>query len=285
MVPGCGGGGDALNPAAFLGPVKRVQVGPVNYGYYRFGSGPPLVLIGGLGSTTSSWTLPLLHRLSRRHELIVFDNRGIGFSTDADRAPLTIQSMASSTVGLLDALALERPDVLGWSMGGKIALTLAALHGDKVGKVVAVSADAGSTNTVPPSQEVLDLLMDPDATPDQILELFFPEDEQAAAARYAVVYAAMPRDDPQQEALPRQAEAIARFVAAQEVWDRLPEVSNPVLLIAGAEDVVTPAENSERVAERLPNAELVTVPDAGHAVLFQEEDALVPLIESFLGGG
>ena len=73
--------------------------------------------------------------------------RGAGHSIDYSTQPLTYYSWAEGVLLLADALSLDRPDVLGWSSGGNVALMLAALHGDRIGRAVALAAMAGSNHT------------------------------------------------------------------------------------------------------------------------------------------
>lgn len=102
------------------------------------GLSPPLPCCRGV---------PLLSELSCGREVIAMENRGAGDSIDYSTAPLTYYTMADSVLQLADALKLTQPDVLGWSSGGDIALVLAAQHGAKVGRVIALAAMAGSNNT------------------------------------------------------------------------------------------------------------------------------------------
>lgn len=102
-----------------------------------------MIFIHGFGSTQYDWPLDLLESVSNERRVIIFDNPGIGMSNDTTTEPLTIDYMASATAGLIDALGLDRPDVVGYSMGGDIALTLATNYSDKVGGVVAVAGSFG----------------------------------------------------------------------------------------------------------------------------------------------
>jgi len=82
-----------------------------------FSAAKPLVMIAGVRCTLSTWTPDLLKNLAATREVVVFDNKGVGFSYDAEwPGDVSIQSYAESTVALISALELEEPDVLGWSM-------------------------------------------------------------------------------------------------------------------------------------------------------------------------
>lgn len=74
-------------------------------------------MIVGMGCTKSTWTPDLLKTLAATREVLIFDNRGSGRSTDADPlSQLTVESLAASTLELLDVLDIKQPDILGWSM-------------------------------------------------------------------------------------------------------------------------------------------------------------------------
>lgn len=273
-------------PAAsdFLGPMKRIEAGEVDYAYHTFGEGPPLVMIMGFTGTMSIWDTNLLRGLAATHQVTIFDNRGIGFSTDSSAAPLTMRSMADSTVELIDALGLSRPDILGWSMGGEIALTIAVKHGDKVGKVVAVSADAGSPHTVYVSGDVDKKLSEPNLPFEELMALLFPADQKNAEMRYLKSLDGIEQPPPSPEGVARQAAAEDAYATDTYTWDGLPSIKNPVLLITGDEDEVVPGRNSVIMAGKIPNAWLAQFPDAGHGVLFQEPERAEVVIDAFLGG-
>jgi pimeloyl-ACP methyl ester carboxylesterase len=103
---------------------------PVDCGriaYHRRGSGRPLLALNGLAATSADWDPLFIERLASANELILLDNRGIGASTD-NCAPFDIDQLADDTARVIAALEFERASVLGWSMGGFIAQTLALQH-------------------------------------------------------------------------------------------------------------------------------------------------------------
>src|SRR5712691_6808675 len=103
--------------------MATAKAGDINLEYYIEGSGPPLLMIMGLGGQASSWGEPFLDELRQRFTTIRFSNRGTGLSENP-ATPLTVRVMADDAVGLLDTLGIERPHVLGISMGGMIAQEL-----------------------------------------------------------------------------------------------------------------------------------------------------------------
>ena len=93
-------------------PIKKVHVGDIDIAYKVFGKGDPILLINGIGGDMNGWEPSTLRNLSSNHTVIVFDNRGVGNTTIGSK-PLTIEQLANDTAGLLDALKIQKADVLG----------------------------------------------------------------------------------------------------------------------------------------------------------------------------
>ena len=111
------------------------------------GTGKPMILLhGGLGS--GEMFGPILPALTEHHQVILPDLQGHGRTADIDR-PLDIRTMADDIAVLIDHLGLDRPDVVGYSLGGGVALQTAMRHPEKVGRLVAASANIRSDAIYP----------------------------------------------------------------------------------------------------------------------------------------
>ena len=108
--------------------IKYAQVNDVKLAYYTRGQGEPLIMIMGYAATMGMWDPALLEELSKNNTLILFDNRGIGLSTDTKENKTTIPQMADDAAGLVKALGYKKVNVLGWSMGARIAQQLSLIH-------------------------------------------------------------------------------------------------------------------------------------------------------------
>ncbi|MGC9665504.1 alpha/beta fold hydrolase [Planosporangium sp. 12N6] len=126
--------------------MPTVRVDDITMYYEIHGAGAPLVLIGGLGADLTLLT-PITDELARHRRVIVFDNRGAGRTDQPDR-PYSIELMTRDTVGLMDALSIDRADILGISMGGRIALELTLTHPSRVRRLVLVSTSAAGRGKV-----------------------------------------------------------------------------------------------------------------------------------------
>jgi pimeloyl-ACP methyl ester carboxylesterase len=267
--------------AVVSAPVRVAHTKLGTVGYRVVGTGPPLILITGYTATIDGWDPRFVGALAEHFRVVVFDNAGIG-RTQALPTPLTIDSMASQTSALIDALGLVRPDVLGWSMGGTIAQALAVLHPAQVRRLVLCATFPGTGKIVPPSQAAAQALTSGNLQ-EEMADLF-PGNQPAAQQAYLTAIAAYP------PRAPAPAAAIAAQVHAINVWlggtdpagQKTATISAPTLIADGTTDRLDPVANDYALAQLIGNARLKLYPDAGHAFLFQDEKGFVPLIESFL---
>ena len=221
---------------------RMVPVGDIDIAYKVFGKGDPLFLIMGYSGTMDLWAKDVLKELASQYKVIIFDNRGMGKTTASDKE-FTIELFADDTRGLLDALGIERAHVLGWSLGTYIAQELTLRHPDRVEKLILYAGDCGGKEAIYPSPEILDLLGDTSAPTqergEKLLTTLFPEKwlkEHPDPRTYfpEITETSSP-------------ENIERQYRAWQNWKgthiRLPKITQPTLLITGANDINTPWQN------------------------------------------
>ncbi|MFY1660707.1 alpha/beta fold hydrolase [Micromonospora sp. WMMD1274] len=119
-------------------PGRYADVNGVHLYYETHGEGRPMILLHG-GLTSGEMFAPILPALTAKHQVILVDLQGHGRTADVDR-PLDMALMADDVAALIDLLGLDRPDVVGFSLGGGVALHTAFRHPEKVGRLVAASA-------------------------------------------------------------------------------------------------------------------------------------------------
>ena len=264
---------------------KTVPVDGAQIAYRRVGSGKPLVVLNGFAATSADWDPSFIHGLASSNELILLDNRGIGGFSD-DGKPFDIAQLADDAARVIEMLGIEHVNVLGWSMGGFIAQTLALHHPGLVNKLILLSTDSGGPDSDLASAEVWSQLIDMSGTPHEqarrLLSLLFPSDVAEAIYREFGDIVAAARAQLSPSLINRQAAAMDAWHSTG-VGNRLREMNVPVLIATGTADIVIPPSNALRLVNAIPGAWLAQFKGGGHAFMAQYPRALADLINSFLG--
>ena len=250
-----------------LPPPETCTTGDVTLAYRTYGSGEPLVLVNGLASAMDTWNPPVLDALARHFRVIVFDNRGTGYS-GASGEPFSVPLFAKDTAGLMVALGIARAHVLGFSMGACIAQELALAFPEKVDRLVLVSGDCGGAEAVRTDPDVFSRLIDKSGTIEDVVNRMFPLLFPPAwlATHDPVRYCPEVYETTSTENAARQ---LAAFSTWPGSFSRLEAIRSRTLVIAGNADAVVPCENSRLLAGKIPGAELAVFPGAGHGLMYQ----------------
>ncbi len=242
-------------------------------------------MINGYAATKDDWDPEFLEGLSSCSRLVCPDNRGMGESAPVLDG-LTAAAMASDVIGMIETLEIEGCDLIGWSMGGFVAQEVAARAPERVGRLVLLSTDHGGPGAVRADPERWARLISREGTPREqatrILRLLFPPEQARAMDAEFGELVAQARTRLSMAALDAQEHAIDLW-HAEPMGDRLASISAPTLIVAGAQDVVIPAVNSDLLAGALPGARRELFPDCGHALMAQEPLKLADLINSWFG--
>jgi pimeloyl-ACP methyl ester carboxylesterase len=254
--------------------------------YYRFGHGSPLLLVTGYGATVIEWNAAFLAELAKHHDVIVFDNRGVGRSMP-DASSFTINDMASDTAALIDSLALKHATVVGWSMGASIVQQLAIDKPQALGKMVLMSALPPGRTAVPvPANVMAKLSGKPGVSFNDIMAVLFP----ASSLKEAEHCFAKARFDPpdyrsraiSSVVMEGQAAALKAWETDDQAADALRSVHVNTLVLSGSDDAVADRENATALTHLLPDAHLLLVKHAGHAMMYEYPVALAQAIDSFV---
>lgn len=227
----------------------------------------------------SLWPDYLLSRLAERHTVTILDYPGMGRSTAGADMSWEITDLAQLHLSLIGELGYSRPDLLGWSTGGEIILTMAAVAGEGLGGIISVAGDPGSPNYVGDPHILKEMTA---ASPLETMQMLFPDTRTTEMGRFVTDLMSRPQDEPSAAVSQAQDAAFQTWLGSG-IWDQLDSISNPVLIMHGSEDQLVPAQNAVSMAARIPGAWLVQIPDAGHAVLVQEPELCCGLINLFLG--
>lgn len=270
--------------------VKTAQVGDVKIAYHTRGQGEPLLMINGFLASQSLWDPALLDDLAARYQLILFDNRGVGLSTDTADDRTTIAQMADDAAGLISALGFQKANILGFSMGARIAQQVVIRHSNQVNKAVLCAPNPGGSHADPAAPDIESKLSSPDVPNMEKIALCFTNDEtgkKAAAAtlgrlKAAVADGTLPDDfTVPKQTLERQDRARKQWNVSNENFDALKNIKIPVLVTDGRSDVIDPPENSSTIANQIPFSWLAFF-DGGHAFLFQSHQQFSATVSAFL---
>ena len=275
----------------FKPDVKYAQVGEIRMAYYTRGIGEPLVMINGFLSTMSLWDPALIEQLASRHQLILFDNRGVGLSTDTAQNNTTIPQMADDVAGLVQSLGLNKVSILGYSMGARIAQQVLIRHPELVHKAILSAADPGGSQQAFPAEDVEARLNNPNIPEMDKVALTFPENTkgkeaaQAVLARIKAAVAAgtMPNDFKiSQQTIERQDRARTVLWNSDESnFANLKNIRVPVLITDGRSDIIDPPKNSLIIANQIAFSWLAFF-EGGHAFLFQSFQKFADTVNLFL---
>jgi pimeloyl-ACP methyl ester carboxylesterase len=252
---------------------------------------PPVLLVMGFGTQLIGWPRPFSEHLAAGGRYVIaFDNRDTGlserfpdrptqldevmaaafsgdFATARSLAPYTLSDMAGDALGLLSALGIERAHVLGASMGGFIAQTMAIEHPERLLSLTSMMSSTGEADYGQAAPESLAALLEPSPTEREAYidgsqrwllwhSKRFPEvEETRRGAAESFDRGLNPAGTTRQ---------LAAMIASGPRAEELTRLEVPTLVIHGLDDTLIAPSGGERTAELVPGARLVLVPDMGH---------------------
>ncbi|MHA2071586.1 MAG: alpha/beta fold hydrolase [Candidatus Thorarchaeota archaeon] len=268
---------------------KTAKVGDIEIVYDTFGdsSNPPMLLVMGLGAQMVRWDEAFCQYIAAQGRWVIrFDNRDVGLSTKFDNAgvpnvmaliqgetvdvPYKLIDMAGDAVGLLDALGIKEVDVVGASMGGMIAQTMAIHYPDKVRTLTSIMSSTGNPNLPQPTTEAMSFLLAPPVSNrnDYIENSLksakvlhgphYPLNEEYVRNYSEISYDRCYHPP----GFSRQLGAILTSGSRNEA---LMNVKIPTLVIHGDADPLVPVEGGKDTAKSIPDAELLIIEGMGHS--------------------
>ena len=272
-------------------------MGDIDIAYKMFGNGEPILLISGASAGIDSWDPSTLTSLSSNHTVIVFDGRGVGNTTTGSK-PFTIEQLANDTSGLLDALKIQKANVLGLSLGSYIAQQLTITYPEKANRLILVASSCGGEDSIPKSPQFIKLQSD---IVNKSLNNVSISQEEIKSLISASLGSGWIRLHPDSlEDIPEAQDLFASVslntleqqynigIAWEATnWngacDELAKIAKPTLVITGTYDNdYQPYGNSLIIAGKIPGAWLIQIENAGHAVMSQYPDKINKILQTFL---
>lgn len=275
--------------SAVDGTARRVGTTGIDIAYQRLGeaSSPAILLIMGVAAQMTHWPNGFCRELVAQNlQVLRFDNRDAGLSTHLTDAPhpdlpavlagdlrsvsYTLSDMAADAIGLLDSLDIEKAHLVGASMGGQIAQTMAIEWPNRVLSLTSMMSTTGNMAVGQPSKDALRELFagSPAVTRDQVVAQAlramralgspdYPNDPEEVAERAGRAY------DRSHDPVGSARQAIAA-IASGDRTQRLRDLQVPTLVIHGLADRMCDVSGGQSTAEAIPGAELLLVEGMGH---------------------
>jgi 3-oxoadipate enol-lactonase len=259
-------------------PTARLPTG-IDLYYEVHGDGEPLVLLPSTAFGADCWHLEQVPGLAPALRLILLDPRGCGRST-AYKGVYTIEQMAADVIALLDHLEVPAAHVLGHSMGGRIALTMALNYPGRVKSLIMAASGSGIAARVGehpvaglPHNLVLNLI-------ERGFEGYLRHEWTQTSAYFTDAFRAQHPERVQAfcEAVWRSHARLPeylRLVAARQAWEathRLGDVTVPTLVVVGSADTggSNHVAQAEVLAQRIPGAEYKVLPGQSHGFFWEQ---------------
>ena len=253
--------------------------------YYEIhGEGFPLLIILGLSENIYWLDPPLIKDLSKSFKVIVFDNRDVGRS-DKTESDFTSKMMADDTLGLMDALNINKAHTLGHSLGGFVSQELVLNYPERVERLILCSSGCGGSKAPlinPKTMRFLMKLSRREHTRKVIeegLTHLFSDDFIKNNPEY------IEKKIEDILIIPTKPETIKRQLGTGfNSYRRLKNIKVPTLILHGKKDILLPPENAEILAEKIVGAKLIYFENAAHMIFMEEPRKFNEVILEFLRG-
>ena len=259
-------------------PTQRLN--GIDLHWERQGSGPRLLMFNGSGSTIEAMR-PLMNVFATRFDVVLHDQRGLG-RTEIPPGPYSMADYAADAIALVDHLGWSTFRVVGISFGGMVAQEFAVTHPERVERLALLcTSPGGEGGSSYPLHELGALSAEERlAISTRIMDTrFTPEWLETHPTDRMFVEGISNRSDaaPGSEAARGMAEQLEAR-RGHDVWSRLPRITSPTFVAAGRHDGIAPLDNAEKMAARIPHAQL-HVYEGGHGFFGQDPTALPEILD------
>jgi pimeloyl-ACP methyl ester carboxylesterase len=268
-------------------PTTFINVKGTMFAYRSFGQAKstPILFLQHFTGTLDNWDPAVTNELAKTHQVILFDNKGVGSSEG--KTPSTISEMANDAYDFINALGLEKVYLLGFSLGGFIAQNLAERYPELVSKVILAGTGPKGSEGITEIVNVVTAGMS-DGPAKVLRNIFFTKTDKGIEAGEQFLERLQLRKENRDtsttsETINAQATAIINYGYEKDPeYLQLRNIKQPVLIVNGTNDLIVPSINSFTLSQYLINSKLILWSDSGHGALFQYSQDFVKTANSFL---
>ena len=255
--------------------------------YRIIGQGTPIILVNRFRGTIDTWDPLFLDKLAGNYRVITFDYTGIGHSTGT--LPTNLKEVAQDVKDLADFLKIEKTIIMGWSYGGLVTQVATLLFSDLITQTVLLGTGPPGERVVPLEQAFLDVALKPvNDFDDEIILFFEPLSEASKIEAKASHDRIAKRIDVSK--IPSTMDVFQLYFQGSagltedkdDFKGKLKTTKTPILIICGDHDISFAAENWYPLTRKLQTAQLIVLPQTGHAPHHQHIDLVVNYIHAFL---
>ncbi len=261
--------------------MPSIKTNDANFYYESHGRGYPLILIAGYTCDHTFW-IPILDALSKNFQVIIFDNRSIGQTTDNNQ-PLTTDLMAKDVISLADELKLNKPHIIGHSMGGSIAQAIGAFYPEKISKLGILNSSPKWREASHQALRSMLTMREKNIDFDLIFETMLPWIFGEKFLKNARAIQLLKNSYLQNKYPQSLADQTRQFNFLEQFDSRelIKKINAQTLIIHGTQDLLSLPSDSIFIASRIHDSKSVEL-DCAHSSVLEVPEPLIKILNEFL---
>lgn len=256
-----------------------ININNANFYYELHGKGSPLILISGLKGEHNGW-LSVLEELAKSHQVLIFDNRGVGKTTDC-ASTFDVEKMADDTMAIAHALGLKKPRVIGHSLGGAVAQVIGKKYASDITSIAICNSFIKLNESAKNAFMKTMTAHETGASPAEIMDTLIPWafSRKFLTPEVIEIIRKASNDNPfpqSSDGFKRQMKALCDFDSRK--W--IDSITVPTLVIGSDEDLIASVDESREIADLIRQSKLVILPTA-HASQVEAPELFIKAINNF----
>jgi pimeloyl-ACP methyl ester carboxylesterase len=278
---------NAQKSTALTSKTEFAEVSGRKIAYRSIGTGEPIILVNRFRGTLDTWDPLFLDQLAEKYNVITFDYSGIGYSTGT--LPTDISDVAKDVKDLAYFLKIKKTIVIGWSYGGLVAQVATLNYSDLISQTVLLGTGPPGERVVPLEQAFLDAALKPINSFDDEIVLFFEPTSEASKTQAKASHDRIAKRLDVSK-IPSTMDVFQLYFKGsagltedkENFKGKLEATKTPLLIISGDHDISFAVENWYPLTRKLHTAQLIVLPETGHAPQHQHVTLVVNYIDNFL---